>query len=439
MGLTGLVFVVSFFILLLFALIKHPRYGVVAYLFAFYVHPPSRWWGAALPDLRWSMVASAVTLIALLKYPRNPAQPAWLSTTPARVLILLTLWVWLQNLWALDAEEAMSMSILNSKYIVLFYLVYRTSDSTEGIGWLIMAHVAGCFYLGTVAYGTPVSGGRLDGVGGPGIDDSNILSMQLVTGVVCAAMIVLMARGLKLYFATVAAALILNAIVMCGSRGAFLALLGDCLLLLFLKPLQYRRRFYVLGALAVSLFAVVANASFWERMNSLQQAASGTEQLDTSAEGRIVLIKAQWLMAALHPLGTGHRGTVVLSREFLPERYLEMRSDGTRGDRASHNTFMSALVEHGIPGAVMFSVLVIWCWKAVRRTISSAPPITAIQRSYVAAIATSLFSIFVAGMFVDCMIVEVQYWMLAMLASIDSMRKQGESLPGIRRIDATIN
>ena len=42
---TALAFVGSYFVLLLLAFVRHPIYGLFAYLLAFYVHPPSRWWG----------------------------------------------------------------------------------------------------------------------------------------------------------------------------------------------------------------------------------------------------------------------------------------------------------------------------------------------------------------------------------------------------------
>ena len=422
MPISALLFVGSFFACSVLAMVRHPKYGIAAYLIAFYGFPPSRWWGPALPDWRWSLIASAITLVAVWKYPRNPAQPSWLTTTPARLLILLTAWIWLQNLWALDAEEALSMSFLYTKFIVLFYLVYRTSDSEDNIEWFLMLHVAGCFYLGLVAYATPVSG-RLDGVGGPGIDDSNILSLHLVTGALCGAMLVLVKRDWKLYFSVLALAFTLNTIVLCASRGAFLALVGGCIVLNFTKPEQYRRRFYLLAALGISLFAVVASASFWSRMNSLKEAAAGNEQLDNSAEGRLALIKAQWSMAALYPFGNGHRGTVVLSRTFLDKKYLT-GGEEANGARSSHNTTMTVLVEQGIPGAVMFVVFIVWCRKASRRIASRRGSLSSTSASQLASISAALLSVLIAGMFVDCMLVEVQFWLLAMLASMDAMARQ---------------
>jgi O-antigen ligase len=406
---------------MLMALFKHPRFGMLAYLMAFYVHPPSRWWNYALPEIRWSLLASIVTVIAIfLHLPKNPDQRPWLSTRAARLLLLLTAWMWIQNLWGLDAEETFFISVLYGKFLILFYFIYRLADSGENIRWLMLAHLAGCLYLGVVALGTDVSG-RLDGVGGPGIDDSNTLSLHLVTGALCGAMLILVERGWRLYFSVVAMAFTLNTIVLCGSRGAFLALVCGFLVLAFLKPAEFKRRFYFLAALGVVMFLFVASATFWNRISALTEAATGATELDRSAEGRLEIIRAQWKMAARYPWGTGHRGTLALSRQYLDDKYLATDSQGVAQTRASHNTFMTALVEHGVPGAIAFIAFVLWGRRAVRVVASSPLGRNPITKSYTAAVAAGLLSLLVSGMFVDCMIVEVTIWLFAILAALESM------------------
>jgi hypothetical protein len=63
MSITALVFV-GLYVAGLVAAFRNPMFGLCAYLWAFYNHPPSRWWGSELPDLRWSLIAAAVTLAA---------------------------------------------------------------------------------------------------------------------------------------------------------------------------------------------------------------------------------------------------------------------------------------------------------------------------------------------------------------------------------------
>ena len=71
MSLTAIVFVGVYVACLGYALMRRPMYGLVAYLWAFYNHPPSRWWGDDLPTLRWSLIAAVVTLLALKLHARE--------------------------------------------------------------------------------------------------------------------------------------------------------------------------------------------------------------------------------------------------------------------------------------------------------------------------------------------------------------------------------
>jgi len=421
---TGYAFLVAFLASLVLAFVRHPRYGMYAYMAAFYAHPPSRWWGATLPDLRWSLLASAVVLLALLRQPRHPDQPPWYSTTPARLLIAFTALVWIQNLVALDIDENMKLSILYSKYLLLYYFLYRLSDSPENIREILFAHIVGCLYLGWVAYGTPVESDRLDGVGGPGINDSNTLGMQFATAAAVGAMFLLVDRSWRAIVTLVALAFTLNGIVLCGSRGAFLAVAVGLASLVFTYPKQYRKKFYVFAALGVAMFGVVASATFWSRMNTMKGAVDeNAAPLDNSAESRIYIAKAQVQMFLNHPFGTGHRGTVVLSREYIAEKYLE-HVRGQVGGRASHNSFMSALVEQGIFGAAIFIFLILWARKATReskRLLAETAPITV---SYVAAVSAALVVVLIAGLFADFIAVEVTVWLFAILASIHGMARK---------------
>src|SRR5262249_16543780 len=134
-----------------------------------------------------------------------------------------------------------------------------------------LVHILGCFYLGWIAYGTAVSG-RLDGVGGPGIDEANALAMQLSTGVAMGAMIILSERGWARWVCIVAMAFMLNTIVLAGSRGAFIGMVAAGLAVMYLRPTALRRPFYAFAVLGVLLFLSLAPKTFWERMGTMKAA-----------------------------------------------------------------------------------------------------------------------------------------------------------------------
>ena len=341
MTLTGLVFMIVFLGMLGMALVRDPIYGLFAYIAEFYLHPPSRWWGHYLPDLRWSMLAALVTMVAILihKMPKDDRQ-AWYATTPAKLMIAFVIWFWISGLWALDKSLHVPAAVLMTKYLLVFYMVYKLVNTPARTTAFLLVHVAGCFYLGFLAFGADTSG-RLDGVGGPGIDDSNTLSMHLATGVVAGAMLVLHLRDWRRYACIVAIAFAMNAIVLTGSRGAFLALIGGGLVLYYLRPIAYKKMFYVYAFLGVALFLRVASHQFWDRMDTVTVAASGdAKSMDNSALSRIEMAKAQVRMAASYPLGAGHRGSEVLSPHYLASQFMT-----GSGYRSSHNAFLTILVE----------------------------------------------------------------------------------------------
>jgi hypothetical protein len=426
MSLTGLAFVVVFFVAMGFALFRHPLYGLYAYVAVFYLHPPSRWWGESLPDLRWALFAAAVTFIATLRLPRDTTRESWTSTPAAKLLIAYTIWLWIQQIWALDRAEQTEICILFTKYIILFYLIYRLIDTPQKVTHFLIAHVTGCAYLGWLAYNARVSG-RLEGVGGPGIDEANALAMQMGTAVAVAAMLLLGGRGWVRWACFLAMPFLLNTMVLAGSRGAFLALLATGMALWYLKPLKHRKLFYAYAVLGAVLFGMLASTVFINRMDTITAAAEQDENVDRSAESRLVIIKAQWEMAKKYPFGAGHRGTAVLSPQYLDPIYLAHSSvDGkfVAGQRSSHNTFMSALVEQGIPGAVMFGWLWLWIAGALRRSKERTEDEAATQRAtLVAAIGGGLAMVFVAGQFVDYLKVEIQIWLLVLLTVMLHLRR----------------
>jgi hypothetical protein len=416
MTVTGIAFAIAYFIGIGLALFRNPVFGLFTYVAVFYLHPPSRWWGAFLPDLRWSFLAAGVTLLAIW-LSRSPGRMrrSWITTTPAKIMIAYLIWFWIESLWALDGALHNSAAILVTKYVLVFYMVYRLIDTPKLTTDFLLAHVAGCLYLGILGHQMGAPGGRLDGVGGPGIDDSNTLGMQLATGVVVAAMLSLHVRGWRLALCILSIAFSLNALVLTGTRGGFLALLAGGLMLAYLKPFAYRRLFYVYGLMGVLALGYVASDQFWERMATTKVAAAGdAEQMDTSAYSRIEIIKAQIEMSKRFPFGAGHRGSEILSPEYLEAKYLT-----ETGARSSHNVLMTLLVEEGIPGALLFFAMVGWTAFTLRDLKrNSRGPGNVTRAVQAAAVGGALMVVLVGGLFADFSQCEVQIWMLALLAGL---------------------
>jgi O-antigen ligase len=155
-------------------------------------------------------------------------------------------------------------------------------------------------------------------------------------------------------------------------------------------------------------------------MSTITAAVETPEQVDLSAATRLELVSAQWQMFLRYPLGSGHRGTAALSPRFLSSEYLaKNRSGEDTGARSSHNTYLTVLVEQGIPGVLLFAGLILW----LARTSLVARRQLAVKEATgdmleLASVAAILGVVLVAGMFRDFIKAEIFIWGLALLAGI---------------------
>lgn len=426
---TALAFTIGFLVLLGMAVARHPIYGLYAYMAAFFIHPPSRWWGELLPDLRWSLLSALVTFVALRLH-RTRLEPAkhWLSGGPAALIVAYCGYMWLQCLWALDMDLHLPATIQYTKYLVAYYFFYRVADTTERTTHLAVAYVLGCATLGFMAFfENDRVGGRLDGVGGPGIGDANTLGMVFATSVAIGSMLVLSLRGRLQWICIGAMPLVLNGLVLTASRGAFLGVAAATLVLVAVKPSQFARVFWGLSLLALALTAVVVDQRFLDRMLTIKEAVDG--EVDESAQSRLALKEAQLRMFIDYPMGGGHKSTAVLSSRYLDARYLAHSYSGeSLGIRSSHNTFLTALVEQGVIGAFLFVALIGWWFLATLR-LRRLRKRTEFAREVALAggLLAGIGAVLAAGMFTDYLMAEVQFWMFALVAALLARLPAGQS------------
>ena len=61
----AVVWVLFFVTCLVLAFRKHPLFGLAVYFGTIYVHPPSRWWSALLPETRWAFISAVALACAI--------------------------------------------------------------------------------------------------------------------------------------------------------------------------------------------------------------------------------------------------------------------------------------------------------------------------------------------------------------------------------------
>ena len=404
-------------------LTRHPVWALGTYLLVLYLSPWHNWWGRDIPDLRWSLWASlfAFTSVFFNRKALRPKMP-WTSNGAAKILIAYTVWLWVQSLWALSFSIHLQLCILYTKYLVLFYIIYTVLDSDRSFFYFICFNILGGLYWAKTVL--KFSGqGRVEGVGGAGIDEANVLGMHLSVVLIFTAMMLLKQNtifnrksywlGLQAIF-LLSAAYISNGIVQTISRSASLGIIAGGMVILWLKPRKVKKRFYVYLFLAMMGLIVLTPDTFWNRLNTVKIIAQGGE-IENSAYSRILQAKAQIEMFKEHIFGAGHRGTAILSPYYLPREALSHGGAyGMDRARSSHITLMTVLVEQGIPGIILYFLMIFW----VIKTVHSFPKEDKIAYLYVMAVTGGLSVILISGLFVDYIKVEIQIYCFAMLASL---------------------
>ena len=427
---TALLFLLCYVAGLGLALFASPVWGLYTYLAVFYLHPPSRWWGDMLPGIRWALLAAAVTLIAVLLHRnRQSDRPRWYGSTIAICLIAYTAWMWVQTPFVVSPWHSEG-AVLFTKYLVLLFLIHQIIDDRDKLRDFLLANIVGGAYFGILVYLAP-DAGRLEGVGGPGLDNSNSLGMHLGAVLMFASFLLLATKGWRRWVILGSIPLILNGLIQTESRGAIVGVLAGGLVAWYLKPKRIRKTFYVLSGLALVGVMIVANQAFMSRMTEAMTAAKGEEEWDGSAYSRIEIAKAQFRMFADYPLGAGHQGTTALSRKYLDEQWMAAQT----GDRASHNTLLSVLVDQGIVGIVLFSVLMFSTLRSlVRLKRYDKFGISLDLGLYRTAVAAALATVFGAGMFADYLKAEVTIWCLMMICLLIEFAEREVS--GLETADA---
>jgi O-antigen ligase len=328
--------------------------------------------------------------------------------------------MWIQYPWAVSPEMHLEGTILLTKYVVLYYIIYHVLNTDADYFMFIMFNTIGGYHISKLVLGYS-QGGRVEDVGGPGINDSNSLGMHLSVILIFSAMMLLKKNTpfKKIMYWRICQGVIFistlyitNSVVQTISRSAVLGLVAGGLLLIVIKHWTVKMKFNLYLVLAIIGLMYLAPYTFWERLDTITQAVQG-EEVESSAYSRIVVGKAMIEMFKENILGHGHRGTIALSPYFLPKQYLTSVGGGEIG-RSSHCTFLTTLTEQGLPGAFLYLMMVFW----VAKTIFTFRKDDPVMYLYFMGASASLAAIFISGIFVDFLKAEIQIYCLAMLASL---------------------
>ncbi len=167
----------------IFAGVLHPIYPMIAYLTFYYMPPHLNWWGRNdLPDLRYSLLASAAIVASLVvargnmehqKTEKNPAF-SWILAFGANSVVVTA--------WALQMFRSWGYTVAVLKLVLLYSLIPAVVRAPVHFDTFATVHVVGAAYWGYKAWDNPKrQSGRLQEVGGPDTQNDNQAAGHLLT------------------------------------------------------------------------------------------------------------------------------------------------------------------------------------------------------------------------------------------------------------------
>lgn len=395
----------------------HPIYGLLAYFLTYYQLPKLRWWGKALPSMRWSLMISLAWVAGYLlrrrtlpplKITKHP-QSKWLVLFVINAFIVsLTTAVWAEETWETTVELL--------KFCILYFLIIGTIRTKEHFNYTFYAHIGGVFSWGWAAFTNPKrAAGRLMGIGGADSLNDNLTAAVLVAILPFVGSVFLNSgKWLKAAF-SIAGVFTLNTLILCNSRGGMLGLAMEGLLALKISKGPMRRNVFLTMLAGGALLIFLVDPQFIER-----QKLGDEYGTDGSALGRLDTWKGSVDLIIDHPFGVGGGGFKYLSPIYIPD--VVEAHDGKR--RTVHSTYLLALTDWGIQGFIFLVGFILSTFYELHDIRKKAPKTAEGQKIWLHSLAITLgfTGLLVAGIFTSRLMAEVLYWLPALSAALKNLQ-----------------
>jgi hypothetical protein len=405
--------------------IKRPFIGLLLYFFVFYMHPPGKYWGAYLPEIRWTFIVAVLTLVSLFIHEKKIGN--WTKFRSTKLLIAFAILIVVQSPFVISFAWHKEYIVLFVKMLILVFLMVTLINTKKRLIQTILVNVVCAGYIGLNALQTH-GAGRFENAGLPSIEDSNLLAIHIIPIVVLGAVLFLCEHfGKQRYLLLIPLAFMGNLIIMTGSRGAIAGLLvAGCFIILFVTK-EFRGKFIKWGSVALIALSFLSLGLIMERFEAITPAEEGGVA-EKSADSRVVIIKAQFEMFKSHPIiGGGHRTTLLLSPDYIPAEFLTQTAIG--GVRGSHNIIMSIFVDHGLIGGFIFFILIVG---SVRQGIRISKDISLDKdlRLLGLGAACAIVGVMTASQFSNSKVMEVSIWMVGFITIILNISRLDKSDDG---------
>ena len=333
-------------------------------------------------------VGTAAMSVALLALPLEPRT----LRLPPFVLCLAALLGWAFIGWSTSEYPTLVWDHLVdfSKIVAVVFVAVNVLTTRARLRFFLLAYLAFfAFYpVRGALFNYFLYGGTMGGraVWNYSYSNPNDLAGMCLLFVALAAGALVTERTRWIRLGALAGVIVLPfLIVLTQSRGAFVALLAFGAIAL--KDQWRRGRMLLLTAAAIVAVLVAAPDSVWRRLGTLKEVARQDERVQVgdegSAEQRLEIWKVARAMIADQPMTGVGLGAYPEAHYIYAQR--PEFNPTARGKRDTHSTYLNILAEMGLPGLILFGLVValpLMKAEQVRRRIKATHPARAQQLRY---------------------------------------------------------
>jgi len=388
------------------SVIYSPMLGLLGYICSYNINPIGHWWGSPIVDwgIRYSLFLAGATGIGIIVH-RSKLKFKRLFEIQEILLIVFLGVVWLSIPLGLGFNSEGSNAVKMAKVVIILLMASHVITSLRYYEAMIWTLIIAGLFLGIEAYSAPewmFRGGRLDvGVGGSDFGEGNFLGTHFAMLLPFLGIMFLKGGWKSKGLCLISGVFVTNSIILCRSRGIFLAVLVGILCAIIFSTRRQRRKIFLGISIAIVGAIFLTDPGFWMRMEQIDIDAA---QMEGSARGRLRAWEASLSMASDYPLGVG---------EGNFKTYIGLYDPGLEG-RDTHNTFLRCLTELGVQGAFVFLLLIgnaFWILLKLKKKVRGLPE-NADFLWHIYALRIALIIYLVAGVFITHTYIEEFYWLL---------------------------
>jgi O-antigen ligase len=425
----------AFVLIILFgwvmALARGPFWGLLAYITIYFnaPNPAINWWAGYLPFERWSLLSTLVLILSMFIHWKKVSNRSLGSARWSIAFFVLSLLITLTL--AVNQGNAYQFLYTLFTYCLIVFIIVKTITDEKQLRalLLLMVVMAGNLAVNAWLYGKRVNE-RLEGIGSIDAYGANEFGLLLASLIPFIAVLLINGRKHERILCLLATPFILNAFILCNSRGAAVAfVIATALSAVVFGDRRIRRGLVGMTLLSIPVFLWLMDDAYIDRLSSLLGVRDAgvyqsEEELNDISSGRIDIWNYGMEMAADHPLGAGPDGFRDLAHLYMPPEILVEKGSSEYGRRAAHNTYLQVIVEQGIAGLVVFLGMCVSVILALRRSFKAVQKLDKLSpfwRNLIFATAVSYLTSLAGGLVTNRVYYEFFWWQIALVIVIASL------------------